>query len=514
MPITLVNRYTLRNVPWENIFRKYVTEWHQSIARENPWTLEERTLRYLRSDGLQDQFQYEFSDTPLDFLGFDKSFSYKDDSSYNVRLMARRYPQGYIEVYLYTTLNLASSGQPAKPCFTPGHLLHEFAVDISEGKIHTGTTPESVYLRTSRSALWRMLSRPTTNSYVDVFAPNEIRRDDPPVFETNTTEYSAVEKSPVNYSSEENSPADYSVMEKSTADCSIMESSIGENSIPENSSKNYSSLEQKVRQLEEKLEESFCENDALSEQLEEYKRLYRELQNGRKSQNKVINEQKDKIERLKKRMKQADKRANMNADEKFTKFCEDFDKENDELRRECRIAEDKRDELQKKLQEAEGKVVSLKGRLAKASNGQSGGLLNVPSESEKFDDEFGVAIFSALHKAIEKTPSKSNSYGNRPIDMWKAIIQANPDLERAYQNYCTHKDQLMEAMKSNNLERNFHLLTPLGMTYSSHTNNHWKLNFIDGDRRYSATHASTPSETASGPSNSAKDLKNACLYPT
>lgn len=86
--------------------------------------------------------------------------------------------------------------------------------------------------------------------------------------------------------------------------------------------------------------------------------------------------------------------------------------------------------------------------------------------------------------------------------------------KQAFQKYKEAKDALMDAMKSNDFERNHDLLTPLGLKFSTHTNNHGKITFMDENPRYQGSCASTASETGSGPSNCANDLKNAFLYPT
>lgn len=527
MPITLVSHYTLRNIPWEVLISKCLSPWCKQLDRQCRWPLLERVRKFLQADGLCQQQQYEYSEgiirsilnqehteeIPLDFLGLDRNFNQKDGSVVNLRFMATRLPEGNIQADIFTTLDLAYGGKMEGTYLSLHHQLQEFSTEDSATcpKLHFGEIPQSVYLRGARGALWDRIARNETNLRISIVEQSvgeqstkeqlpeehslqEQSAADNSTLECSSDQYPAIQHSPTEYFPNDYSPNEYSAGDYSASD--------------------YSKLQERIKELEESLEETLCENNALSDRLEESQRLNREQQNGKKTLIKSNNELKDKIDRLKKRMKQADKRANMNADEKFTKFCEDFDKENDELRAACAKIQDERDCLQLKLQEAEGKVISLKGRLGKASNGMSGGLLTAPSENEKFEDEFVIAIFSAIHKAIEKTPSKSNSYGNRSIDLWTAIIKANPDAERAFQNYKELKADLMNAMKSNDLERNLDLFAPLGMKYSSHTNNHWKFNFADGDRRYNATHASTPSETSSGPSNSAKDLKNAFLYPT
>lgn len=532
MPVTLASHYTLRNIPWDVLFTKCFSPWQIYIKEQRPWNLLERTSRFFNSDGLQDQLQYEFSENfihhllqeerpeeyPLDFLGFDHSLSYRDGSTIKVRFTATRVDEGNIVADLYTTLDLASGRKMQGAYLSLHHKLRDFSINSPDTayapKLYFGKEPQSIFLQTSRSTLWKHIANRGIDLRIDTQEFLESITKDSSSLENSIGDTSKPEHSPMENSVNEYSATKYSAKKCLTEECSNPECLPAKQSTGEYPPEQYSKLQERIRQLEESLEETVNENNALTEQLEDSQHTVRKLQNDKIIQNRAISELKDKNERIKKRMKQADKRANMSADEKFSKFCEDFDKENEELQLACRSAKVECEELKQKLRDAEGKVVSLKGRLAKVSYGLAGGLLNAPNESEKFENEYGIAIFSALHKAIEKTPSKSNSYGNRPIDAWKAIIQANPDMERAYQNYKDTKNQLMDAMKSNELERNFHLLAPLGMDYSTHTNNHWKLHFIDGDRRYNATHASTPSETASGPSNSAKDLKNAFLYPT
>jgi len=405
----------LRNIPWDVLISKCLSPWCKQLDRQCKWPLLERVRRFLQADGLCQQQQYEYSEGII-------------RSVVNLRFMATRLPEGNIQADIFTTLDLAYGGKMEGTYLSLHHQLQEFSTEDSATcpKLHFGEVPQSIYLRGTRGALWDRIARNETNLRISIVEqsvgeqsteeqlPEEQSLQEQSAADNSTLECSSDKYPAIQHSSTEYFPNDYSPNEYSAGDYSASD---------------YSKLQARIKELEESLEETLCENNALSDRLEESQRLNREQQNGKKTLIKSNNELKDKIDRLKKRMKQADKRANMNADEKFTKFCEDFDKENDELR--------------------------------------------APSENEKFEDEFVIAIFSAIHKAIEKTPSKSND-----------------------------------------LERNLDLFAPLGMKYSSHTNNHWKFNFADGDRRYNATHASTPSETSSGPSNSAKDLKNAFLYPT
>lgn len=142
------------------------------------------------------------------------------------------------------------------------------------------------------------------------------------------------------------------------------------------------------------------------------------------------------------------------------------------------------------------------------------GLIAGPaSESEKFAGEFEVALMSAIHFAVENVPQKANSYSQRSRDIWQAFIQANPDAEQAFASYRQNARELLASVRKNNFWKNTAMLSPLGMSCSLHANNHGKIRFIDGDRRYTGTVASTPSDTTSGPSNCADEIKNAFFYP-
>lgn len=513
MPFTLVSHFKLRNIPWDMFASRVIGGWQPFFKGEDQWSPEELAGQILRADGLGGRIHFQLSQQAIqqimddgslktnevtaDLFGFERNFSYRDGTTFRVRCMAHRDADGLILADLYTTLDLTQDHKLQCIFFAPVYLIGSIALESSgHYALHRGAVPDSLYTDTPKSSLRREIFRSESDQHIEtwyLYHPEDLPQE-----KTNVPAPSEKPSEKVETGAQESD----SKRTEGTAD-----------QIPQ-LEKELEEERRKSSDLAEQLEESASENEAMAEQLEECRQQLHELQESRKKQNRTIGEQKDKIERLKNRLKQADKRANMNADEKFSAFCEDFDQENEKLRSEIRSVKVERDELQQKLQEAEGKVVSLKGRLGKASSGISGGLLNLPSEEEKFDSEFGIALFSALHKAIEKTPNKTNSFGNRSIDMWKAFIKANPDMEQAFQNYKEIKEQLMIAMKGDQLDRNLHLLAPLGMKFSTHTNCHGKITFKDDDQRYKASTASTASETASGPSNSAKDLKNAFLYPT
>lgn len=270
-----------------------------------------------------------------------------------------------------------------------------------------------------------------------------------------------------------------------------------------------------IEELESRLEEYRAEIERLSVELEEMGREKRELQRSNKYISRYLDDVKEKNEKLKQRVYNAETRAKEAASGETKEFCDYFDREI--KRMEAENAEKSRQitDLEAVCAEKESKLESLKGQLGKLRGGSASGFFAVPSdEQEKFAGEFGIAIFSALHKAIEKTPTKANSYSNRTVDVWESIIKANPAMEADYLEYRENKDALLNAIKTGSLEHNMNLLKSFNLSAERYGNNHWKIRFLDGDERYTGCVASTPSECESGPSNCAKDLRNAFLFPT
>lgn len=172
------------------------------------------------------------------------------------------------------------------------------------------------------------------------------------------------------------------------------------------------------------------------------------------------------------------------------------------------------EDAQKELMNADWQIQNLNAQVQGLRQRQSGsGIIAGPAqEQEKFSGEFEIALMSALHFAMDNAPIKGNSHNLRCRDIWQAFIQTNADAEQSYRNYKANTSNLLASIKKNNFWKSLPMLTPLGMSCALHTNNHGKIRFMDGDGRYSSVVSSTPSETASGPSNCAEDLKHVFLY--
>ncbi len=270
-----------------------------------------------------------------------------------------------------------------------------------------------------------------------------------------------------------------------------------------------------IASLQEQLEECKSDYEELSEKNDQLVAANRELKKDKKLLAQNVEVQKSRLKALKKRAESAEARAREATNGDVREFCEYFDKERKRLETEGEEKDERIRSLQQELDLAMGEIASLKGRLNKQSSGNGiSGLLAAPdNETEKYADEFGIAILSALHKAIEKTPTKNNSPHTRCIDVWQAIINANADLEKAFEQFCDDKEALKNAIVCGELDKKKHLLSPFNLTYGKHNNCHGKITF-GSDERYIASTASTASETAAGFSNCAKDLRNTFLFPT
>lgn len=505
MSFNLFSHFDLRNIPWNIFYSQGISPWEHELRKKCPWSDIELSQMYLRNDGILNKLDVQLSDTtenqvrnenfiddfPLDIIGFERYFFYKDGSFFLTRIFANKDETG-IHVDIFITLDFTLNHKVHISTLAPFTLLQQFSNKKSFHYIpYFGKIPEAIVIPSPQGFFWNffLFQKKMSKLYMLNFR-----------FDLDKLKSSKGDVA--NESSSKNSTEAIK-----TDDAPNINNDV---------------VQKEHEKLIEKLDEAQGEIEFLTDKLENVQVSLRNRD--RNNEQKIENlsrengNLKKKIEHLQKQLKQADKRArnqaSANANDEFKKFCEEFDKENEDLRSEIDTVKQDCDETKAKLAEAESKIISLKGRLYKTQSNYSSGFLNIPNEVEKFDDEYAIAIMSALHRAIANTPTKSNSFGKRPIDCWQAIIRVNPDMEQAFQKYKEAKDALMDAMKSNDFERNHDLLTPLGLKFSTHTNNHGKITFMDEDPRYQGSCASTASETGSGPSNCANDLKNAFLYPT
>lgn len=487
MPYTFTTQFRLRHIPFENIMAVYVL-WDRDCSKRSGWSLEETCRHYLKAGGEDGRMCFQpleyGGENPCKAMGFEKRFYYREGGWIKVCALFS-WEEDCTRVWNHITI----SGTHARPFLLfPLRVLQEYALSEIEFALDLSVVePEAAFTETPRGELIGFLSYNPHDTFIDTYS--FLNEDGTISFKAEEGKTEPVEL-PENVQSEDEAvPSDY-----------------------------YKLLAENRRQ-KNRIDDLLQSNENLDDLLDDEKRKVRNLERDLAKARENLESEKEKNVRLRKKISVAEANARLSADEQFNAFCKEFDCENTELKAENEKLKTRVGELERQAQIDQGKIVSLKGRLGKlegsAGTGDLGGLLSAPeNEQEKFDGEFGIALFSALHKAIEKTPTKTVCHGKRAIDVWKAIVEANPDVEAAFRRYSADRDALLTAMKGNQLDKNKHLLKPLGLDFSTHTNNHGDITFGDGDRRYTVSSASTASETKSGPSNCANDLKNALLYPT
>lgn len=485
MNLTFVSHFTAHPVP-AITFKQYLSTWKEDVIRMSEVDVTEATHKYMASDGAYSDYAVEGvckgdDDSDYKALGFDG------------------------EIYV-TFINFPPDKPFERRFFSLWAILNEKMFKECTPFQWTPAPAPKVLLEDSQLTwIQKLITWQNKVPYINTLAARRkfahVVESTPCEIQESTIE-AAVDTAP--------NPIDELPAENPTAETTAVPIA---DAVPVDPAAQISPAQ--IAKLQEQLEEYKSDYDELSEKIEQLTSANRELKKDRKLLCQNVEDQKKRLKALKKRAESAEARAKEAVSGETKEFCEYFDKERERLENECTKKDQLIEKLQQELETANGKITSLKGRLNKQSSGNGiSGLLAAPeSETEKYEDEFGIAIFSALHKAIEKTPTKNNSPHTRCIDVWQAIIDANPDLKKAFEQFCDDKDALKNAMVSGELDKKKHLLNPFNLIYGKHTNCHGKITF-GSDERYIASTASTASETAAGFSNSAKDLRNTFLYPT
>ena len=520
MDYTFVSCFTARPVPI-NVLYDHLATW-EDYARKTPGVdYTEATRKFIVTEGdysscvIERIFGEEDESNPRVF-GFEGTQLLADDCTVKTRLIARMDDEKIQGEIYVTIVNLAPDKPLEKRFFSLWNILNERIITECSPFLWT-PLPAPKILLDNNQLIWflRVINRRPSFSYVDT---REAREKFMPKAKTlgeisaETTQDAACENERV--AADDAAEVAAEIVEESPAEAT--DAAI-ENVAVKAEETNADAAEPTalIAELKMQLEGLKSENEDLSEKNEQLVSSIRKLKTERKTLGKNVEDQKNRIRVLKKRVEQAEARAKDAVSGDMDEFCEYFDRERERLEEEGEQKDARIEELERELDVAKGKITSLKGRLNKqnSGNGVSGLLAPPEGESEKYENEFGIAVFSALHKAIEKTPTKNNSPHARSIDVWQAIIDANPDLERAYEEFCDNKDALKNAIVAGELEKKKHLLKPFNLDFDRHTNCHPKITF-GSDPRYLASAASTASETGAGFSNCAKDLRNTFLFPT
>lgn len=514
MNLTFVSHFTAHPVPATS-FEQYLSTWKEDVIRMSKVDVIEATHKYMASDGAYSDYAVEGvckgdDDSDYKALGFDGTQLLGDNQVVKTRMVMHLGKEEFHGEIYVTFINFPQDKPFERRFFSLWAILNEKMFKECTPFQWTPAPAPKVLLEDSQLTwIQKMITWQNKAPYINTLAARRkfahIVESTPCEIQETTIEAAVdteVDTAP--------NPIDELPAENPTAESAAVPIA---DAAPVDPAAQISPTQ--IAKLQEQLEEYKSDYDELSEKIEQLTSANRELKKDRKLLCQNIEDQKKRLKALKKRAESAEARAKEAVNGETKEFCEYFDKERERLENECTKKDQLIEKLQQELETANGKITSLKGRLNKQSSGNGiSGLLAAPeSETEKYEDEFGIAIFSALHKAIEKTPTKNNSPHTRCIDVWQAIIDANPDLEKAFEQFCDNKDALKNAMVSGELEKKKHLLNPFNLIYGKHTNCHGKITF-GSDERYIASTASTASETAAGFSNSAKDLRNTFLFPT
>ena len=497
MTLTLVSHFTARPTT-ADVLKQCLLSWEDGVRRLSDISIVEAAQRFISSDGdlsspcaegiISDKFIHG-SRKMLGLL-FEGTLLLQGDCAVKTKMVMRFGDSEFTGEIYVTMLNFPQGKPIEKKFFSLWSILYGNIIKESTPFTWTSSAPRILLDQTPLHWILRIINYQRKFLHVDTM---EVRSAENAVTE-------AVNKAAPN--------AETAVIETSTnveADSPEAESSTATES----------ETSQDIAKLQEQLEKYKSENEELSEKNEQLTNINRDLKKNQKTYIQNIEEQKKRLRVLKKRADSAEARAKEAARGDVKEFCEHFDQELERLETEATEKNERINQLTLDLDTANGKITSLKGRLNKQNMGNGiYGLLAAPeNEGEKYENEFGIAILSALHKAIDKTPTKNNSPHTRSIDVWQAIIDANPDLEKAFEQYCNDTKALKNATVGGELDKKKHLLKPFNLDFNDHHNNHGRISF-GSDDRYIASTASTASETASGFSNCAKDLRNTFLFPT
>lgn len=506
--MTFVSHFTAHPIQ-ANVFKNHLSKWEDGVRRLSGTSLEKRMVEYIKSDGGHCTPEFAVIGNSADKViafGYEYSIILSGNRLVKTQMVVRLGENEFDgEIYI-TFVNFPHDNPVEKRFFSLRNILIGDVIKESTLFMWSNQSAPKILLGFSQ-LYW--ISKVINRQLLPETARNIL-------FENVDRKNDAVECT-----------AKKDAVENAAAECAVQidafESNIKSDAAEcdaktcatDNAAQTVPESSKEIARLKEQLEDYKSENEELAEKNEQLASKNRELKKEQKQLTQNIEDQKKRIKTLKKRAESAEARAKEAASGDVKEFCDHFDEELKRLENEGEEKDKLIEKLQQELDIANGKVTSLKGRLNKQNSGNgTAGLLATPeNETEKYENEFGIAIFSALHKAIEKTPTKNNSPHTRCIDVWQAIIDANPDLEQAFEQFCDNKDALKNAIVSGELEKKKNFLKPFNLDFDRHTNNHPKITF-GRDQRYIASMASTASETASGFSNGAKDLRNTFLYPT
>lgn len=227
------------------------------------------------------------------------------------------------------------------------------------------------------------------------------------------------------------------------------------------------------------------------------------------------------IEDLKAQLKEKDRRHSEqleelqkerdSAKEKLETYIATFDDENkglktdiERLEAELKDAKQLLQEEQAARQAAEDNIVALKQKSGPCF------ALNIPGEPEKYDNEYLNHIVCALKMALPKGKGKNASNKQRNLDVWQAILDANPDAVKNYNQYCADKEELIVLAKREQLKspKGQKLLKKFNLVFSKKQNNHGDIGY-ENDDRYKATESSSGSDSGSGGENGASAFERA-----
>lgn len=227
------------------------------------------------------------------------------------------------------------------------------------------------------------------------------------------------------------------------------------------------------------------------------------------------------IEELKAQLKEKDRRYSEqldelqkkrdSANENLESFIATFDDENKGLKTDIERLETELKDVKQQLQEAQNAhdAAEANMRALKQKTGPCFAL-NVPHEPEKYDNEYLIHIVCALKIALPKGKGKNASNKQRNLDVWQAILDANPDAVKKYDQYCTDKEELIALAKKERLKspKGQKLLKKFNLAYSKKQNNHGDIGY-ENDDRYKATESSSGSDSGSGGENCAAAFERA-----
>lgn len=513
MDLTIVSNFTANTVPADFFMGRFQL-WRDSVRRMSGVSPAEEARRYLASDGSLCEPTVEFfsngqtsGDRKIAVLCLEGALLLEGERAIKTKMVVELCEKEFIGQFYMTFVGFPTEAPIERRYFTLWNILQGNIIKTATPfQWLPGTAPK---ILAKNSPLVKILEQ----------VNNSCRKD----FVNIPSENTPAENAPKN--NEDMGPGD-APQEELPAVTAPKILDLDENDVsrkpPKSDDKKSPALEglspnqqlQEIEMLRSRLEKAESENESLFEKNEELTCSIRNFKKEKKALQINIQEQKDRIKKLRKRAENAEQRAKEAASGDTKTFCEYFENEMAQKDLEIQKKDAEIEKLVGQISELTGKNNTLKGRLGKQGGSFTEGLLRAPEdESEKYTDEFGIALFSALHIALENTPTKCNSPRTRSIDVWQAIIDANPDIKAAYKKFCENKDALKIAVAAGELDKKTHLLKPFNMTLGRHTNAHGKITF-GADDRYTACTASTASETASGFSNSAKDIRNAFLYPT